>query len=263
MKKIIALLFSVIMVLGMVSFTGCDNRPTLTMATNAAFKPFEYKEGNKFKGIDVELAEAIANELGYRLVIDDMEFASVITSVSTGQADIALAALTVSEERSQHVNFSESYFEASQYVIVDVDNSDFATAETAADVEAVINAKGNAAKIGVQTGTTGQYYAEGDEDWGFDGFADAQTTGYDNGAQALTELKSGRINMIIIDEMPARAIVESNADVKLIEIPLTEEEYAIAVKKGDAKLLADINAALTKFLSDGTFDDIVSKYYLG
>lgn len=264
MKKIIALLFSLMIVFGL---SACDNRPVLKMATNAEFNPFEYKEGNKFKGIDVELAQAIADELGYRLQIVHMEFASVITSVSSGQCDFAMAALTVSEDRREHVNFSDSYFNASQYLIVAKSNTAFdalADEATAADVEEIINGLGNNAKIGYQKGTTGQYYAKGDEEWGFAGFADADKTGYDNGAQALTELKNGRINMIIIDEMPARMIVESNSnDVKLIEIPLTEEEYAIGVKKGDAKLLADINAALAKIKSDGRFDEILDEYFLG
>jgi ABC-type amino acid transport substrate-binding protein len=266
MKKIIALIFSLLLVFGM---SACDNRPVLRMATNAAFAPFEYKEGNKFKGIDVELAQAIADELGYRLEIVDMKFEAVVTSVSSGQCDIALAALTVSEARREHVNFSDSYFNASQYLIVAKNNTAFASVEdneeaTAADVEEIINGLGGSAKIGFQKGTTGQYYAEGDEDWEFAGFSAAGKTGYDNGAQALTELKNGRINMIIIDEMPARKIVELNPnDVKLIEVPLTEEEYAIGVKKGDEKLLADINAALAKIKSDGRFDEILNKYYLG
>ena len=112
MKKIIALLFSLMMLFGVMSFSACDNRPVLRMATNAQFAPFEYKEGNKFKGIDIELAQAIADELGYKLVINDMEFESVIINVSNGQCDIALAALTVSESRREHVNFSDSYFNA-------------------------------------------------------------------------------------------------------------------------------------------------------
>lgn len=269
MKKIIALLFSLMMVFGVMSFSACDNRPVLRMATNAQFAPFEYKEGNKFKGIDVELAQAIADELGYKLVINDMEFESVIINVSNGQCDIALAALTVSESRREHVNFSDSYFNASQYIIVKKDDTTFASVEeneeaTAADVEAIIENMGSSAKIGFQSGTTGQYYAEGDEEWGFAGFNEAQTTGYSNGAQALADLKIGRINIIVIDEMPARTIIEKNPnDVKLIEVPLTEEEYAIAVKKDDSKLLADINAALNKFKQDGTFDAILNKYFLG
>lgn len=268
MKKIFTILLSAVLALCLFTVAGCDKRPVLTMATNAEFAPFEYKEGNKYKGIDIELAQAIADELGYRLVIKNMEFDSVITSVSTGQADIALAALTVSEDRRQHVNFSDSYFEASQYIIVAADDDRFSSIEnnaeaTAADVEEIINGLGVSAKIGFQNGTTGQYYAEGDEDWEFPGFEDAVTQGYANGAVALADLRLGRINIIVIDEMPARTIVEKNDDVKLIEVPLTEEEYAIGVKKGDAELLSKINDALNKFMEDGTFQSILEKYYLG
>lgn len=264
MKKIITLLCAIILTFSVMAFTGCDNRPVLKMATNAAFAPFEYKEGNKFKGIDVELAEKIAEELGYKLEINDMEFDSVITSVESGMADIAMAALTVSEERAQHVNFSASYFNASQYIIVAKSDTTFNGLETAENVEAAINNLGANAKIGFQRGTTGSYYAEGDEDWGFDGFANATTTAYDNGAQALADLKNDRINIIVIDEMPARSIVNSNSDdVKIIDVALTDEEYAIGVKKGDTELLNKINAALEKFKNDGTFQDIVDKYYTG
>jgi ABC-type amino acid transport substrate-binding protein len=268
MKKIFTILLSAVLALCLFTVAGCDKRPVLTMATNAAFAPFEYKEGNKFKGIDVELAQAIADELGYRLVIDDMEFPSVITSVSNGQADIALAALTVSEDRRQHVNFSDSYFNASQYIIVAADDDRFSSVENdeeaeASDVEDIINGLGANAKIGFQNGTTGSYYAKGDEDWGFPGFEDAVKQGYANGTQALADLRLGRINIIVIDEMPARTIVEKNDDVKLIEVPLTDEEYAIAVKKGDAELLSKINEALNKFMEDGTFQSILEKYYLG
>jgi polar amino acid transport system substrate-binding protein len=193
-----------------------------------------------------------------------MEFDSVITSVESGAYDIALAALTVSEERALHVNFSNTYFNASQYIIVSKNNTVFDNLTTKEEVETAINNLGSDAKIGFQRGTTGQYYAEGDADWGFEGFSSAENKGYSNGAQAIADLKIGRINIIVIDEMPARSIVAANSDdVKLIEVPLTEEEYAIGVNKNKTDLLEKINASLQKFIDDGSLQAIVDKYYTG
>lgn len=261
MKKIITFVVSVILALTMFTVAGCDNRPVLRMATNAEFPPFEYKDGNKFVGIDIELAQLIADELGYRLVINDMEFESVILSVSNGQSDIALAALTVSEERAQHVDFSDSYFKATQYIVVKIDDTTFDGLETAEEIEDAINAMGNNAKIGFQNGTTGEYYAKGDDIWGFSGFENATKTGYTSGAIAVNEIKDNRLNILVIDEMPARAMVEANPnEIKLIDIALTDEEYAIAVKKGDTELLNKINAALNKFIDNGAFQAIIDRY---
>lgn len=262
MKKIVTFLCVAVMLSVGIMFTGCDNRPVLKMATNAAFAPFEYKEGNKFKGVDIELAEAIAKELGYRLKINDMEFDSVITSVSSGLTDFAMAGLTVSEERAVHVDFSSSYFDASQYIIVDIDDTTFDALDTVSEIEAAINNMAATAKIGFQSGTTGQYYAEGDEGWGFDGFEAAEHKPYSNGVQAVNDLILGRCNIVVIDEMPARSIVAAKAtEVKLIEVALTDEEYAIGVKKGNTELLTKINNALTKFKADGTFQAIIDKYF--
>jgi len=273
MKKLLALLCAA--VLGAVGFiaVGCgDNSDSLVLVTSADFPPFEFKEGRKYKGIDIEFAEALAAELGLKLKITNTDFDSVVTSVNTGKADIGMAGLTVSEKRKELVNFSTSYYEASQMIIVKSDNTAFDACTTAAEVEAVINGMGAAAKIGYQTGTTGGLYANGDEDWEFAGFASASKKGYDNGGLAVNDILNGRCNIVVIDALPAKTIVAAKTGVKLINIKLTEEEYAIAVypkpipgKEGEVNLkenlLDKINAAIEKLTNDGTLQAIVDKYF--
>ena len=182
----------------------------LVVATNAAFAPFEYTEdgGKSYLGVDMEIAALLAKELGKELVIVDMEFESVCTSVQLGQCDIAMAGLTINEERKDLVNFSDSYYEASQQVIVLSDNTEFDACKTAADVENILNAKTKDCKIGVQKGTTGNWYVAGDADWGFDGLP-ATCVEYSNGSLAVQDLLNGGVDYVIIDSAPAAKIVES------------------------------------------------------
>lgn len=225
--------------------------------------PFEYKVENEFRGIDIDLAYKIAEKLNMKLEIIDMDFDGVINSVSQGQADVALAGLTVNDTRRQHVDFSDTYFKASQYLIVKNDDTRFDNCETVEDVIQKINELGSNAKFGFQSGTTGQYFAEGDEDWGFDGFPNAAKVGYANGATAVNDLTlRDTINIVVIDEMPAKSLVAANSEkIKLIDIPLTDEEYAIAVNKNKPDLLNKINDALREIIEEGILDEIIEKYY--
>jgi polar amino acid transport system substrate-binding protein len=177
----------------------------LIVATNAAFAPFEFKSGNKFTGIDMEVAKIIADELGKELVISDMEFDSVIIAVQNGSADIGMAGMTVTEARLESVNFSTKYYNASQMLIVPSDDTTFDACTTAAEIEAKIVELGKIS-IGVQRGTTGSYYVGGDADWGFDGFANVTMREYDNGGLAARAMKNGQVKYVVIDEMPAKLI---------------------------------------------------------
>ena len=166
----------------------------LVMGTNAAFPPYEFvDENNKVAGIDAEIAAAIAEKLGMTLEIKDMAFDSLITAVSSGSVDIVLAGMTVTEERKESVNFSDTYATGVQVVIVAEDS----------DITSIDDLDGKI--IGVQTGTTGQFYVEGDEGWGFDGYA-VTCTGYKNGSMAVQDLVNGNIQYVIIDSAPAAAI---------------------------------------------------------
>ena len=186
-----------------------DSKDQLVVATNAAFAPFEYTEGGKeFYGVDMELAKLLADYLGKELVIEHMDFDAVCLAVGQHKCDIAMAGLTIAEDRKEHVNFSDSYYNASQKLIVPSDCTEFDNCKTAEDVEAILNAKDTSCKIGVQKGTTAQLYCEGDADWGFAGLP-VTTVPYQNGSLAVQDMLNGNVNYVIIDSAPADFIVEA------------------------------------------------------
>ena len=190
------------------SATEDPSKDQLVVATNAAFAPFEYMEGDSYYGIDMEIAALLAEELGKELVINNMKFESVCLSVGEHKCDIAMAGLTVNESRKEVVNFSKSYYNAFQKLIVKVDDTTFDACQTAADVDAILNASEGTKTVGFQSGTTGSFYVKGDEDWGFDGL-NVQPKDYDNGALAVQDLINGNIDYVIIDADPADRIVEN------------------------------------------------------
>ncbi len=184
------------------------SKDQLVVATNAEFEPFEYKKGDTFYGIDMEIAKLLADRLGKELVIQDMNFDAVLLSVQQQKSDIGMAGLTVSEERAQQVNFTESYYEASQRLVVRSDDTTFDNCKTKEDVEAILNGLDSSVKIGGQNGTTGQSYVQGSEDLGFPGLK-AQFQGYSNGSLAVQDLLNGNVDYVIIDAAPAEAITSS------------------------------------------------------
>lgn len=187
------------------SATFDESKDQLVVATNAAFEPFEYTKGDDYYGIDMEIAQMLADKLGKELVIQNMDFDAVCLSVGQQKCDIAMAGLTIKPDREEYVTFSDSYYSASQKLIVTSDNTEFDDCKSADDVIAKLNEKDSSVTVGVQTGTTGQFFCEGDEDWGFAGFA-MKTTGYKNGSLAVQDLLNGNINYVIIDSAPAASI---------------------------------------------------------
>lgn len=185
-----------------------ESKDQLLVATNAAFEPFEYMQGEDYMGIDMEIAALLAEKLGKELVIQNMDFDAVCLSVGQHKCDIAMAGLTVNEERTEYVTFTESYYEASQKLITLGTDTAFDACTDAASVEAILSALDGSAKIGVQGGTTGQYYVEGSEDWDFDGFA-VQCIPYKNGSLAVQDLINGNVSYVIIDAAPAAAITNA------------------------------------------------------
>lgn len=180
----------------------------LVVATNAAFEPFEYTKGDQYYGIDMEIAALLAEELGQELVIQNMDFDAVCLSVGQQKCDIAMAGLTINEEREEYVTFSDPYYQASQRLVVRSDDSAFDDCEDADAVAAKLGELESSDKIGVQQGTTGQYYVEGDEEWGFDGLP-AECVPYKSGSLAVQDLLNGNIQYVIIDAAPAAAITEA------------------------------------------------------
>jgi len=184
------------------------SKDQLVVATNAAFEPFEYMSGDKYLGIDMEIAALLAEHLGKELVISNMDFEAVCLSVGQSKADIAMAGLTIKEERKEYVTFSDKYYDAAQMLIVKASDTRFDDCKTAEDVEAVLNSLDSKTKIGVQTGTTGEFYVRGDEEWGFSGY-DVECVGYKSGSLAVQDMLNGNIDLVIIDEAPAKCIVEA------------------------------------------------------
>ena len=193
---------------GVTSAVQDSSKDQLVVATNAEFNPFEYKQGDQFFGIDMELAKLLADKLNKELVIVDMAFDAVLLSVQQGKADIGMAGLTVTPERAEQVDFSESYYSASQKLIVKEDDTTFDECKTKEDVDAILKGFDASTKIGGQNGTTGQFYVEGSEDFGFDKL-NATWKGYANGSLAVQDLINGGVNYVIIDAAPADAIVKS------------------------------------------------------
>ncbi len=248
-----------IAVLGAFAFTACNKKDnTIIVATNAAFPPFEYKEGTEFKGIDMDIMAAFCADCGYTLKIEDMEFDSVVASVGK-TTDIGAAALTVNDERKKTVNFSSSYYNASQVVIVKADNHEFDACTSVADVEAKLASLATGTKVGVQNGTTGEYYVAGDEDWGFDGYANLSKTGYTTIALAVSDLVNGNLGLVVVDEGPAKVLAASNTNIKIINFKLTDEDYAFAVDKGNADLLAKLNEWLAN--NQAKVNTIITNYF--
>ena len=184
------------------------SKDQLVVATNAAFEPFEYTKGEDYYGIYMELAALLAEELDQELVIQNMDFDAVCLSVGQQKCDIAMAGLTVNEERQEYVTFTDTYYQASQRVIVPASDTSFDECKDAAAVEEVLNKLSESDKIGVQAGTTAQYYIEGDEEWGFPGLP-AECVPYKNGSLAVQDLINGNIKYVIIDAAPAKCITEA------------------------------------------------------
>lgn len=217
--------------------------PKLIMCTNAEFPPYEYKEGGEFMGIDVEAAKKIGEKIGAEVEILDIAFDSLIPTVNSGKADFAMAGMTVTEDRLQNVDFSETYQTAVQAIIVPADSD----IESDSDLH-------DGKKIGVQLGTTGDIYCTDD-------FGDENVSRYPKIVDGVQAMKTGAIDACVVDDQVAKAVVAADsASFKILETPYAEEDYAIAVKKGNTELLDKINAAIKEMKANGELQAIIDKY---
>ena len=277
MKKILAMAMAVVMALGLSACGGSNSAASssaagsvsgsasgsvsngdpafttvtpgkLTMSTNASFPPYEMvADDGSFEGIDIEVAGAIAQKLGLELQVDDMGFDACLQAAQTGKSDIVMAGVTVTEERQAVMDFSNSYANGVQVVIVK-EGSPIQTVDDLA----------NANMIGCQMGTTGYIYCSDTVENG--GFGEDHVTPYDDGAAAVQALMNGQIDAVVIDNMPAQEYVAANPGLKILDGEFTNEDYAIGVAKGNTALLDAINGALEELSNDGTIQSIVDKY---
>ena len=276
MKKLIASMVALVM---MFSFAACSDNSSegsntegeqaqsqsldaikeageIVMFTNAEFPPFEYRDdNNEIAGVDVDIANEIANDIGVELVIEDVNFDSIVTSVQSGKAAFGAAGMTITDERKENVDFSIEYVTSKQYVIL----PEGTTISTIEDLDGM--------NIGVQTGTTGDFII-GDAINGTDDaeplIPNATSNGYTSAILAAQDLLSGRLDAVVIDRLPAENIATVNADAGLTTTELlyadgsdTTEEYAICVQKGNTELLEAINATLQRLIDEGKINEFL------
>lgn len=254
MKKVFAIALTVLMVAAL--FTGCGSKDAdglntvekgkLIMSTSADFPPYEMTtDDGSFAGIDVEIAGAIAEKLGLKLEIDDMDFDASLLAVQQGKADIVLAGVTVTEDRLLVMNFSDSYATGVQSVIIK-EGSDVSMDNLGEKM------------IGCQRGTTGYIYASDTPDNG--GYGEDHVTAYDSGASAVQALMNGQVDCVIIDNAPATEFVAANPGLTILPGAWAEESYAIGMNKDNAELLEAVNKAISELTADGTIQGIIDKY---
>ena len=271
MKKILAIILAAMMLVSVFALASCGDakdaadtnnnanetadgtndgaaapKEKLIMATNASFPPYEFYENEVIVGIDAEIAAAIAEKLGMELEIQDMEFGSILGAVQSGKVHMGMAGMTVTDERKQSVNFSDTYATGVQVVIVK-ENSDIK------DLDSITGKK-----IGVQQDTTGDIYASDTPENG--GYGEDAVVRFKTGNDAVAALVAGKGDCVIIDNEPAKSYVASNEGLAILETQFAVEDYAIALSKDNADLLGKINTALSELKADGTIANIVEKY---
>lgn len=271
MKKVISIILAAALTCTMLA--GCSGSKyksvdqlkksgTLTMTTNATFPPFEYvADGGKVVGVDPDIAQAIADKLGVQLKIDNVEFNGALTAVSSGKADMAIAGITITDKRKKSMDFSDPYTTSVQYIIVKDSENSIKTIEDLAGK-----------KIGVQLGTTGDlictdevngYKDEDKKDVkGVLQDTNAKVVTYKSSLEAALDMQNGNVDAVIIDALPAQNIVQANSGLKCFELVYkdgsnTQEQYAIAVAKGNEELLKVINEVLAELKTNGKLDEFI------
>lgn len=229
--------------------TASGDKKTLVMATEATFPPYEYAEGDGFAGIDIEIAQKIAEKLGMELEVKNVDFGTIIGGVQSGKYDMGMAGLTVNEERLKNVNFTDSYATGVQVVIVKEDSA----------IKSIDDLKGDGSmKFGVQQDTTGDIYASNTVEKG--GYGEENVVRYKTGPDAVAALKSGKVDAVIIDNEPAKSYVSVNEGLTILDGEWVVEDYAIAIAKENTDLLEKVNTALKELTDDGTVKSIIDKY---
>ena len=255
MKKLKVFFAILLVFIIMLSMIGCSSVNTMeriqkdkkiVWGTNAAFPPFEMKKGNDVIGIDAEIAQKVAEKLGVDLITEDMEFEALPAALKSGKVDFIAAGYTVKPEREKNMTFSDKYFKAVQVIIVQKDNN---------DINGPDDLKNK--KIGVQLGTTGDIDVASE-------IEGAEVSQYNTVIEAVLDLKNGKIDAVIIDNLPAQMLAAQNPEIKILEEKAAaEEEYAIAVRKGDQELINVINEVIAEVKEKDQMEELVNKYFIG
>ena len=233
MRKIILLIFMLFLLVG------CGkNNNEIVMVTEAGFAPYEYYDSGEIVGVDIDIAKEIAKEMGKELVIKDVSFDSIINEVKTGKADFGAAGISYSEERAEEVDFSINYSVSKQIVIVK-DNSSITN----------INDISNK-KIAVQLGSIADTYVT-------DNYKNADIIRQKKYLAAIEDLKSDKVDAVVMDELPAKEIINSNNGLKILDGSLTNDSYGMIVKKGNSEMLSVINKVLDRLIQEGKIEQFV------
>ncbi len=243
MKKIVKLLSVFVLMLSF-AFTanGAEKKEKIYVGTNAEFPPFEYLEGSKVVGFDIDFINAIAAEMGKEVVIKDMSFDGLLPALQTNKVDVVIAGMTATEERMKAVNFSQPYYSANQVIILAEDNT---------DIKDFADLKGKV--VAVMLGFTGDVVVSE--------MADVKVERFNAAYAGIMALQNGKVDAVVLDSETANNYVAKNSGLKLAEGKGEAEDYAIAVKKQDAKLLEEINKAIDKIKADGTFAKLIEKHF--
>lgn len=219
--------------------TGCGkSNNELVMVTEAGFAPYEYYENGKIIGVDIDIAKEIAKELNMELVIKDVAFDSIINEVKTGKADFGAAGISYSDERAAEVSFSIDYSASKQIVIVK-NNSDVTNLDEM-----------NNKKIAVQLGSIADTYVTKN-------FKNASIVRQKKYLSMIQDLKDNKVDCVVMDELPAKEILNSNSGLKILEGELTKDSYGMIVKKDNQELLDTINKVLERLKNDGSIDAFI------
>ena len=247
MKKLIALV--IVAMFALTAFAALAENGTLTMCTNAQFPPYEFygDDGETIVGIDADIARAICEKIGYTLEIKDIDFDACIPGVKEHKFDFAAAGMTVTEERKEMVQFTDTYATGIQVVIVPEDSA-------FTSIDDIVAANGSA-KIGVQAGTTGALYCT----WDYEEEGKGEVHAYKSGGAAVAALQAGKEDCVVIDNEPAKNFVAQNEGLKILETAYTTEDYAMAFAK-DSEVYEAFNAALAELIADGTVQGIIDQY---
>lgn len=248
MKKIIALVLALVLALSFAACSKKENKETLTMATEGTFPPYEYYDGDKLIGIDVEVAQIIAEKLGMNFEVVDIAFDSIIPGVMSGKYDMGMAGMTVNEERLKQVNFTTSYATGVQVLVVP-ENSPITSID-----DLFVDGANNV--IAAQTGTTGFLYAT----WDIEEAGLGSVMGFQKYTDAIAALIDGKCDCVLMDNEPAKALVAANEGIKILDSEYSVEEYAIAIAKENTELYEKVNAALEELIANGELQKIVDKY---
>ena len=235
------LLFCCFICLFLVSGCSFKDDSKLILVTEAGFAPYEFYQNGEIVGVDIDIAKEIAKELGKELVVKDVSFDFLINEVKSGKADFAAAGISITDERKKQVDFTDEYTVSNQVVVVKKDSP-------ITSFDEISNKK-----IAVQLGTVADLYVS-------DNYPDATLVQHKKYLSAVEDIKAGKADCLIMDELPAKEIVEANTELKIMDGVLFQDRYGMIVKKGNDKLRKQINKVLKRLVEDGTIDKLVLKY---